>query len=172
MEFIEPTSGAPTRCRGRPHEACSEHRLPDHRRGRADRGPGKREPGRALRAEDGDQEERGQEGAGELRCDVAGQARPGKVAAHREREAHAGVEVRAGHGPHKQDDRADHEPGRRHERRLADDVAAEPGIDHPSARGHEHEEERSEHLAEEAPPFVGVARLAAEARALVRMLIR
>ena len=119
-------------------------------------GPGSVSPGRALARRAARPEGASPERPGELRHEVAGHARPGKVAPHRESEAHARVEVRAGHGPHKQDDRPDHEPRRGHERSLTDGVPAEPGVDHPPARGHEHEEERAEKLTEEPAPLVVV----------------
>ena len=83
-------------------------------------GPGWVAPSMPSPAEQRPEEQTGQCGAQQLHDDVAGYAPPGEVTAGGEGDADRGVQVRARHGAHEEDDRHDHEPRRGHGRRAAD----------------------------------------------------
>jgi hypothetical protein len=73
---------------------------------------------------------------------------PGEVAAHRERQRHGWVEVRAGDGAHEQDDRQHHQAGRDHGGREADLPLP---MQDPAAGGDQHQHERPQQFGEQPP---------------------
>ena len=100
--------------------------------------------------EHGVEKEACQCGADELDDDVTGQAPPRKVSAQGKRERDAGIQVRARHCTHEQDDRHDHQPGRHHGCGQAD---APFGVENAAARRDEHQKEGAEQLREESAPL-------------------
>ena len=69
-----------------------------------------------------------------------------KVTAHRERQGHGRVQVRAGDRTHEQDDREHHQPRSDHRGREAD---LPLGMQDPAASGNEHQHECPEQLGEQ-----------------------
>ncbi len=137
-------------------EPGRQHQLPDHRDRHRDAGAGQGQARAAVPPDQRPQQQRGQHRAGELGHDVGGYPPPGEIATQRKRGAHHRVEVRAGDGPHEQDDRHHHQGRGDHPGRRGDGVPAEPRVHHPGARRHQDQEEGTEQLGEQPPPLVPV----------------
>jgi hypothetical protein len=60
----------------------------------------------------------------------------------------------AGDRPHEQDDGRDHQGRSDDQCAVGDRRAAEAGVDHAAADGHQHQEEGAEQLGEQAPALV------------------